>query len=713
MSSPVFGAVAAGVSRAVEPGILTGGRNLQDAQPLRSLNTSSNEAMACRSGGTPSSTSGETPDATQDGYVPPGLSKSRLLGLGFSALIAITAPIARSQDAAPVPKQGAELLKTDIMGVFAHPDDETGMAATLAQYARGHHAIIANVYCTRGEGGGNMVGTQEGSALGILREAELRDCLSQLGVRYCYFLDRLDWAYTESVAATLQKWGKEETLGRLVRLVRELRPDVMVTMNPAPTPGQHGHHQAAGLLATEAFSAAADPARFPEQLHKEGLTVWQPRKLYFAGNTGGVVCAVKVDQALPDGQTPAQIAGQALANHRSQAFGNFRNASWLQRPQSFALIKSFIAPAENEQDLLRGLPASDAELKPVTVGAPAIQPPLELAFVPRPAFANYCRWVQEQHVEHAGQLFRADLPFVVGDPNEATLTLANNSDTPSEGILKLDVPAQWRVEPASQPVRAGARSIASVRFRITPPASTRNDTEITAAYTQGSEVGRASASVHPLPRTGVVRLQKAPSLDGIERGWEDVPVLHITSGDLVEGKVANEADSSAEFRLAHDGQTLFVDVRVRDDVVVTNIAPNDIRGHWRSDSVEICIDPVGGAEHTLGCFKLGIFPFDTTGVVRAARDADANQGLVEETAPSVRLYSQRTSDGYRVDAALPFRELGVSYPKTRRIGFNLIIYDGDKAGAALGENINKSRIAWAPRPGVQGRPEDWGRLELQ
>src|SRR6478672_8579275 len=118
--------------------------------------------------------------------------------------------------------QGAGLLKTDIMGVFAHPDDETGMAATLATYALGREKVVANVYCTRGEGGGNMVGTQWGPALGVLREAELRRCLGHLGVRYCYFLDRKDFFYTESFAATLEKWGREQTLERLVRLVRAL-----------------------------------------------------------------------------------------------------------------------------------------------------------------------------------------------------------------------------------------------------------------------------------------------------------------------------------------------------------------------------------------------------------------------------------------------------------------------------------------------------------
>src|SRR5258706_15300515 len=82
---------------------------------------------------------------------------------------------------AATPRQGAALLKTDIMGVFAHPDDETGMAATLAYYAFGKTSVVANIYCTRGEGGGNMVGTQGGAALGALREAELRDCLNTVG----------------------------------------------------------------------------------------------------------------------------------------------------------------------------------------------------------------------------------------------------------------------------------------------------------------------------------------------------------------------------------------------------------------------------------------------------------------------------------------------------------------------------------------------------
>lgn len=109
----------------------------------------------------------------------------------------------------------------------------------------------------------------------------------------------------------------------------------------------------------------------------------------------------------------------------------------------------------------------------------------------------------------------------------------------------------------------------------------------------------------------------------------------------------------------------------------------------------------------MGCFKLGIFPFDTTDVVRAARDADANQRPFEESALGTRLTSRHTAEGYRIQAAIPLKEIGIVLENSGRLGLNLIIYDGDKPDAALGENINKSRIAWAPHSGVQGPP---GRL---
>jgi LmbE family N-acetylglucosaminyl deacetylase len=636
-------------------------------------------------------------------------SKFGIRHLALSCLLAATA-LAADESAPAAPKQGAALLKTDILAVFAHPDDETGVAATLAYYAQARNAVVANVYCTRGEGGGNMVGTQAGAALGALREIELRDCLAVLGVRYCYFLDRLDWAYTESVAATLEKWNHEQTLEKLVRLVRALRPDVIVTMNPAPTPGQHGHHQAAGVLATEAFTAAADAARFPLQLTKEGLETWQPRKLYFGGGSTGVIASIQVSQALPSGKTPAQLAGEAMAHHRSQAFGNAGNAPWLQRPQRFTLVKTFVPVTPPETDLLPapGLPLSD---RPIPFVATIARRELEMQFVPRPALIHYQSWSAGQAIQHVAAQFRADLPVIAGEANAIELHFTNAAASPKSGRLTLEAPPGWKVEPEAQSVRIAAGSRGRAVFQVRPPEGAGLDADFTARFQVGGQELSVPARAHPLPHTRVRRLSEPPALDGTDRGWERVPSLAISPTNLVQGKVADARDSSAVFRLAHCRRTLYLDVEVKDDVVVTNIAPNDIRGHWRSDSIEICLDPAAGAEHTMGCYKLGVFPFDTTGVVRAARDADANQGPVEETAPRTRLVSRRTADGYRIQAAIPFAEAGLAGRK--RAGFNLIIYDGDKREAALGENINKSRLAWAPRAGVMGRPEDWGRIDLE
>ena len=619
-----------------------------------------------------------------------------------------------SASAQPGPvKQGAALLKTDIMSVFAHPDDETGMAGTLAYYALGKGAICANVYCTRGEGGGNMVGTQWGDSLGILREAELRQCLNTIGVRYCYFLNQPDWAYTESAAATLQKWGHEQTLERLVRFVRALRPEIIVTMNPAPTPGQHGHHQTAGILATEAFAAAADPARFPEQLSREGLTVWQPRKLYYGGSNTTQVAVIKLDQANPDGRFPGEIAAAAMINHRSQGFGNFGNSSWLKRPQTFTLVKSFVTVSPPENDLLSGLPIADDRLALVSFAPSQRTDPIEFTFVPRPAFQEYQHWVKINGIEQVVKRYAVDLPLLAGKPNIVHLEVKNGSNQELKGDIHLDGPSGWQISPVICPMRIAPGTAKSVPVTITPPTDSRVDVDFHATLHSTTGNFETTAHGHLLPFGRISRVAKVPALNGTEEGWEGVGQFRIASTNLAEGKTSSDADSSAVFRLAHDKTKLYVDVLVKDDHIVSNIAPNDIRGHWRSDSVEICIDPAAGAAHTLGCYKIGIFPFDTTGVVRAARDADANQGPIEQTAPGTRLLSARTSDGYRIQAAIPFEEIGCKYAKGRMLGFNIIIYDGDKAGAALGENINKSRIAWSPRPGVQGRPEDWGRVVLE
>ncbi len=637
----------------------------------------------------------------------PARARGFLLSLLLGTALALRSEEVASTTPRTVPLQGAALLKTDFLGVFAHPDDETGIAPLIADLALRQGRTVAHVYCTRGEGGGNMVGTQYGPSLGLLREAELRACLALLGVRAVYFLEREDFAYTESLRVTLEKWNHEETLRRLVRIVRLLRPDVMVTMNPAPTPGQHGNHQAAGWLATEAFDAAADARRFPEQLVHEGLQAWQPRKLYFGGN-GPFMATLATTNLMADGRIPARIAAEALANHRSQGFGNFGNSPWFVRPQRLQLVKSVVPFLPEESDLFRGLPreGDSNAVRRVFASADVLPERAPLAFVARPAVENYRSFVQREGIEHAAAGFNPDLPVVAGEVNTLLVGVGSSgkNDRP-----KISWPAGWKA--MGEPRPAGSNRFA---VRVAVPSEAGGDQEVTAEMGRAEGKARlAKARLHVLPRFEVLSVKMEPRLQR-EFEWPNSgPDLIIPATNLWEGKVRDAADSSAVVRVLRADKTMFVEVRVADDHVVSNIAPDDIKGHWRSDSVELCFDPHPGSEHTLGCYKLGIFPFDATGHVRGVRDADAKPGVIEDTAPGTRLVAWKTPDGYVVRAAIPFLEIGTSGKSGTEIGFNVLIYDGDKTNAAPGENINKSRLAWAPRGGVQGRPEDWGRLSFR
>lgn len=614
------------------------------------------------------------------------------------------------------PLQGNALLKTDILGVFAHPDDETGMASTLAHYALGEGKTIMHAYCTRGEGGGNMVGTHYGPSLGIMRELELRDCLAQLGVRHWYFLGQLDFAYTESIWATLKRWDKEAALEKLVRIIRNHRPEIVLTMNPAPRPGQHGHHQAAGVLATEAVRLAADPKAFPMQIQREGIDVWQVRKLYYGGAMGDHQAQIESTAVVRDGLTAGQVAGEALSHHRSQGFGRMRGATWLQLPRTFSLVHSVVPFLAEESDLFRGLNISAEQLTPERVQPPASETfskdAVSIRFITRPAIERYMVWAKEQGIEHVSQAFKADLPVVTGEWNDVELELKNVGAQPAEGEFYLKMPRDWMVDPQYVPFTLKPGLNLRMTVRVKPPKGLPQDgaVQLTAKY--GGQETTAEANLHPVPKQRIARIAEG-GLDWESPFWSRVVPITILPEHRVQGESTGLADSSARIKMAHDRATFYVQIDVNDDQVVSNIAPNDIRGHWRSDSVEFCLDAAGGSEDSFSTYKLGVFPFDATGRVRAARDADAHQGPVEETAPGTELYSERTEDGYRVRLKIPFEEVGEGIQSGSRLGFNVIVYDGDKADAAPGENINESRLAWAPRSGVQGRPEDWGLIDLE
>ena len=230
-------------------------------------------------------------------------------------------------------KQQLRKLQTTgrLMMVVAHPDDEDGGTLTLEARGKGVQTLLLTL--TRGEGGQNELGTGLFDKLGILRTLELLASDRYYGVEQ-RFTRVADFGYSKTPEETFQKWGGHDVpLADMVRVIRTFRPDVLVARFSGTENDGHGHHQASAIFTREAFRAAADPNRFPEQI-KEGLQPWQPKKLYI-GNVCGFfssTCAdenwtVKLDRGVVDpvlGMSYAQMAADGLAHQRSQGHGEYK-----------------------------------------------------------------------------------------------------------------------------------------------------------------------------------------------------------------------------------------------------------------------------------------------------------------------------------------------------------------------------------------------------
>lgn len=224
------------------------------------------------------------------------------------------------------------LKKLNVLGsalyIAAHPDDEN--TAVLATLARGRHVRTAYLSVTRGEGGQNLIGPEQGALMGIIRTQELLAARHIDGAEQ-FFTRALDFGYSKNPEETIRIWDKEKVLSDVVWVIRSFRPDVVITRF-TPTQGGHGNHTGSALLAKEAFLAAGDPTRFPEQL--QYVDVWKPRRLVW-----NVFRFQQSDAPLPSGaisldagaysphlgKSFTEIAGISRSMHKSQGFGAAEN----------------------------------------------------------------------------------------------------------------------------------------------------------------------------------------------------------------------------------------------------------------------------------------------------------------------------------------------------------------------------------------------------
>ncbi|HJZ73203.1 MAG TPA: PIG-L family deacetylase [Vicinamibacterales bacterium] len=250
-----------------------------------------------------------------------------LLALIGCAVVAVAAastpePLAQDKGASGTWQRLLKLQTTaSVMHTTAHPDDEHG--GTLAQLSRGRGARVSLLTLTRGESGDNAIGPELFDAVGLIRTEELLMADRYYGVDRQYFTTAVDYGFSKRLEEALVKWGRDDVLREIVRIIRIDRPFVVVARFQGNERDGHGNHQAAGLLTREAFRVAGDPNAFPEQM-RDGLRPWQPLKLYMGGVRENEDWTVRIDSNEYSpwlGESYASFARTGLSFQRSQNGG--------------------------------------------------------------------------------------------------------------------------------------------------------------------------------------------------------------------------------------------------------------------------------------------------------------------------------------------------------------------------------------------------------
>ena len=242
-----------------------------------------------------------------------------------------------------------------VLYIAAHPDDEN--TRLLAYLAKGKLYRTGYLSITRGDGGQNLVGNEQGVELGLVRTQELLSARRIDGAEQ-FFSRAFDFGFSKSTDEALTFWNKDKILSDVVWVIRKFHPDIIITRFPQDNRAGHGHHSASAVLAVEAFTAAADPSKFPEQL--KYVKPWQAKRVLwntfnFGGNNTTSEEQFKIDVGVYNpilARGYGEIASESRSQHKSQGFGGL-----LQRgaaPEYFSVWKGD-AP---KKDLLDGVDVS-------------------------------------------------------------------------------------------------------------------------------------------------------------------------------------------------------------------------------------------------------------------------------------------------------------------------------------------------------------------
>ena len=370
--------------------------------------------------------------------------------------------------------------KADILLVISLPDDDVVIGGYLAKASLDDHTRIAVIYCTNGDGGGNAVGYEAGAALGQLRVMEARRATAFLGIDNVWFLGAHDTP-GQNVLWSLDNWNHGRMLDEVVRIVRITRPEVILTFLPEYVVGEnHDDHQAAGVLATEAFDMAGSPVQFAEQVSPprdrtgmmnltEGLHVWQPKKIYYftdafenftpywhdekdlspyrknlleANGPSYANTAVSPSRGL----SYARLNAQQQAFYRTQegylgtdAFKN-NDFSGFEYPMRFILGKSGVR-GSTSGDIFEGITSTPAPFTPVEGYRPTAPASLELGG----PWLFYREFWKAHNLAHLATLIPIpEASAGAGQALHIPLLIRNDTAAPAEFRLAAVLPPAWK-----------------------------------------------------------------------------------------------------------------------------------------------------------------------------------------------------------------------------------------------------------------------------
>ncbi|WP_410785704.1 PIG-L family deacetylase [Kribbella sp. C-35] len=410
----------------------------------------------------------------------------RFAGFVVLVLLAVLPVPAVANTQTTQPYVADRQTKIDVMGEWAHPDDDTSIIGPCGVWHQQYGVKCGVIMVTRGEGGGNATGPELGPELGLRRENEDRVAHYRSGTVDIFNLDRIDFFYNQSAPLTQYFWDEQETLRRVTRVIRETQPEVYIGFTPTLAAG-HGNHQQAGRLIWEGVLAAADPNMFPEQLKgPHALSTWQVKKVFSGGATAGtggtttsancttgftptgldtvagVWTGYNSPYAWPAGNTQGQTAGtpkiwqqvadEGRAAYPTQSRVMYKGTSVPACPR-FGMTESFV-PFQPNSNAAAG--RDDAILFGATKPDPGGLPLGTLEYLTFSRFYN-----------------------VAGEPFQATVHLRGKL---AKGNVALTVPAGWSSD-GPKPVREG--SSADITFTVTPAATATVDqnAKVSALYT--------------------------------------------------------------------------------------------------------------------------------------------------------------------------------------------------------------------------------------